>query len=97
VERLRALRDDPSVAFELRRRGRVSDELEAVRRDLKARQVLIPSLPYRPSGLADLPDGVLLEPGRLEIRFASPEELLTRLLALAQAMSEDFEQFADGI
>jgi hypothetical protein len=83
--------------FEVRRRGRVSDQLDAVRRDLKARQVPIASLPYRPSGLADLPPGVHLEPGRLEIRFGSAEELLTNLLALAQAMGEDFERLADGI
>jgi hypothetical protein len=95
VERLRVLRDDPLHQFEVRRRGRVADELEAVRRDLKARQVPIASLPYRPSGLGDLPTGVHLEPGRLEIRFASPEELLTNLLALAQAMGEDFERFAE--
>lgn len=96
VERLQALQADPDHQFEIQRRGRVSDELAAVRRDLKARQIPIASLPYRPSGLADLPPGVVLEHGRLEIRFDSPEELLTHLLALAQAMSEDFERFADG-
>ena len=97
VERLRVLRDDPTHQFELHRRRRVSDQLDAVRRDFKARQIPIASLPYRPSGLADLPPGVHLEPGRLEIRFGSPEELLTNLLALAQAIGEDFERFADGI
>jgi hypothetical protein len=95
VEKLRALQADPLHQFEVQRRGRVSDELEAVRRDLKARQVPIASLPYCPSSLSDLPAGVSLEPGRLEIRFTSPEELLTNLLALAQAMGEDFERFAE--
>jgi hypothetical protein len=97
VERLKVLREDPEHQFELRRRGRVSEELQAVRRDWKARQVPIASLPYCSSGLADLPPGVHLEPGRLEIRFGSPEELLTNLLALAQAMGEDFERFVDSI
>jgi hypothetical protein len=97
LERLRDLREDPEHQFEVRRRGRVSDQLDAVRRDLRARQVPIASLPYRPSDLGDLPAGVHLEPGRLEIRFTSPEELLTNLLALAQAMGEDFERFADSI
>lgn len=95
VARLRQIQADPNHQFEVRRRERVSGELAALRRDLKARQVPIASLPSRPAGLSDLPPGVHLEPGRLEIRFASPEELLTHLLALAQAISEDFERFAE--
>lgn len=95
MERLRALRADPGHQAEVRRRDRVAAQLAAARRDGKARQVRIeaPVEPVR--SIAGLPAGVHLEPGRLEIRFGRPEELLTHLVALAQAISEDFERFAD--
>ncbi len=41
--------------------------------------------------LSGLPAGVLVQPGRIEVRFA--KEALTRLYALAQALVNDFEYF----
>ena len=37
--------------------------------------------------------GLLVEPGRIEVRFAEAKEALTRLYALAQALVNDFEDF----
>ena len=43
--------------------------------------------------LSGLPAGLLVEPGRIEVRFAEAKEALTRLYALAQALGNDFEDF----
>src|ERR1035438_304812 len=43
--------------------------------------------------LPDLPAGVSLSAGALHIQFQSPEELLSQLFALAQAIANDYEAF----
>ena len=43
--------------------------------------------------LAGLPDGVSVEPGRIEARFSSAQDAVGRLFALAQALTNDYEQF----
>ena len=39
------------------------------------------------------PDGVVVEPGRIEVRFGEPSEALTALHALAQALIADYDGF----
>ena len=95
MERLEQLRVDPDHQMEVRRRDRVEDQLAVVRQAWKARQVPIAAPERAAEGLADLPAGVHLEAGRLEIRFETPEQLLTHLVSLAQAISEDYERFAE--
>jgi hypothetical protein len=95
IERLQALQADPDHQIEVRRRDRVDAHLAAVRRDWKARQVVIEAPARMSAGIAGLPEGVHLEAGRLEIRFETPAELLTHLVSLAQAISEDFDRFAE--
>ena len=43
--------------------------------------------------LADLPDGVLVERGRIEVRFDGAEDALARLYSLAQALGNDIGRF----
>ena len=43
--------------------------------------------------LSGLPAGVTVEPGRIEVRFRSATEAVGRLFALAQALTNDYEQF----
>ena len=43
--------------------------------------------------LAGLPDGVTVEPGRIEVRFRGATDAVGRLFALAQALTHDYEQF----
>ena len=43
--------------------------------------------------LSGLPDGVLVEPGRIEVRFSGAQDAVGRLFALAQALTNDYEQF----
>jgi hypothetical protein len=42
---------------------------------------------------ANLPPGVHLGPGRIIVEFTSPQHALEKLLALAMAISNDFERF----
>ena len=43
--------------------------------------------------LAGLPEGVSVEPGRIEVRFSGAQDAVGRLFALAQALTNDYEQF----
>ena len=43
--------------------------------------------------LSGLPDGVSVEPGRIEVRFSGAKDAAGRLFALAQALTNDYEQF----
>ena len=46
----------------------------------------------RRTRLAGLPDGVSVEPGRIEGRFSGAKDAVGRLFALAQALTHDYEQ-----
>ena len=43
--------------------------------------------------LSGLPAGVSVEPDRIEVRFSSAKDAVGRLFALAQALTNDYEQF----
>ena len=43
--------------------------------------------------LSGLPEGVSVEPGRIEVRFNGAKDAVGRLFALAQALTNDYEQF----
>ena len=43
--------------------------------------------------LSGLPAGVTVEPDRIEVRFSSAKDAVGRLFALAQALTNDYEQF----
>jgi hypothetical protein len=43
--------------------------------------------------LSGVPPGVGLEPGQLTVQFATPVELLEKLFALSQILTNDYEAF----
>ena len=47
----------------------------------------------REARLSGLPDGVSVEPGRIEVRFRGAQDAVGRLFALAQALTHDYERF----
>jgi len=96
IAKLQSLRDGENSQFEIRRRDRLSDQLNRLRRDLKARQVRIEAT-QPVELLASLPPAIRLTPGRLEIRFTTAAELLTLLLSLGQAMTNDYHRFAEAV
>lgn len=81
---------------ERQRLDRLTAELERVRRQTFAHRVAVP-LPTREVEWKTLPEGIRLEPGRLEIQFQSGEQLLGMLLELAQAVAGDLAQFQAAI
>ena len=47
----------------------------------------------RAARLSGLPAGVTVEAGRIEVRFSGAQDAVGRLFALAQALTNDYEQF----
>ena len=72
------------------RREKVVTEIRRAR--LTGIRVAVPveALEARLSGL---PEGVAVEPGRIEVRFSGAKDAVGRLFALAQALTNDYEQF----
>jgi hypothetical protein len=94
IQRLQELASGAEFEFEVCRRERLGEYLEDMRRQRRAIQVRFPVAREAFSRkVRDLPDGVLLRPGRLEVDFKGTEDLLTKLFDLAQAASNDFERF----
>ncbi len=89
IAQLEALSDGTDFQQDRTRRRRVAAMATELQRDWAARQTPIspPSSPVR--GFGDLPEAVRLEESRVEIRFASHEELLTHLLTLVRALARE--------
>jgi hypothetical protein len=91
---LELIRDSPDFKMEWQRKERLAERLDGIRRLKPGALVAIATDPEGISQrLPDLPAGVGLSPGALHIQFQSPEELLSKLFALAQAIANDYEAF----
>ncbi len=79
---------------ERKRHERLAEKLQEMRRLQSARRVAIP-VPETVSAsrLKNLPAGMRIRPGRLEVDFSGPEDLLAKLYALSQAVMNDYEEF----
>ena len=90
LRQLRRPRTRVAVRREATRRDRVVTALRQAR--LTGIRVAVPreALDARLSGL---PDGVSVEPGRIEVRFRGAKDAVGRLFALAQALTHDYERF----
>lgn len=82
---LERMLQDPSVAEEQRRHERVIDRIVELKAEAAARAVKIVLPDVKPSG--ELPDGVWLQPGLLNITFQSGQQLLERLFLLARVLA----------
>ena len=92
IARLRGLHAGEDARYERRRLQRLDRTLALLARDLRARQVPLAAIPDC-GGFSGLPPSLRLRPGRLEVDFATPEELLARLFELSQAIAQDYESF----
>ena len=90
LRQLRRHRKRAAFRGEETRRERVVTAIRKAR--LTGIRVAVPveALEARLSGL---PDGVSVEPGRIEVRFSGAKDAVGRLFALAQALTNDYEQF----
>jgi HEPN domain-containing protein len=103
-DRLRELQDHGPVEFERQRRHRLNLCLEEARQQARYRSIVIEPpraqspAPQSVSAAGDslhaLPEGVELRAGHLSVTFASPVELLQKLMSLARAIGEDWNQYA---
>lgn len=96
LARLEAMRAGERFYFERRRREKLVEGLDRIRKDRQAARVRIPvdPEPALSAAPAGLPSGVRLEPGRLTVQFQDVQELLGKLYGIAQAAAADFSGFA---
>lgn len=95
VARLRQLAEGEEGSYEVERRRKVAGILHRLREERVEQPQLLVEAPVRVINqeFADLPPGIHLEPGRVTVEFRQPQEALEKLLALAMAISNDFDGF----
>ena len=94
IDQLQRLAEGEEFQMEQRRKERLNDTIDQLRRHQAAARVKIPVPPHGYSlKMAELSAGVSLEPGHLHIEFSGTEDLLTKLYGLSQAASHDFDRF----
>ena len=94
IAQLEVLQNGDGFHQESRRRLRLEETVERMRRHAVAARVKIPVEPaVLDTRIHALPAGIRLEPGSLSVAFRDPQELLQRLFALSQAIANDFECF----
>ena len=92
--KLKSVAGGDSFTWEATRRRKLEGYLTAAREELRTRGVrLAVSEGAWQRDLADLPDGIRLGKGRLEVRFDTAEQMLGLLFELAQAVAGDLERF----
>ena len=90
--------DGEEFQNEIRRKERLDESINQLRRSQAGARVKIPVLPEMLKGeVAGLSSGIALEPGHLHIEFSGTEDLLTKLYELSQAAANDFDRFQAAI
>jgi len=81
--------------YELRRRRKLAKVIVQLRKERIEQPQLLVDAPVQivNQEFDDLPGGVRLEPGRITITFDQPQQALEKLLALAMAITNDFDRF----
>ena len=90
LRQLRRHRTRAAFRGEAARRERLLTELRTAR--LTGIRVAVP-VEALEGRLASLPEGVNVARDRIEVRFSGAQEAVARLYALAQALTNDYEQF----
>lgn len=94
IAHLKRLAAGDEAHYERRRRQRLAQVLEGLRQAALTQPKVLVEAPtaMRQQEFANLP-GVSVSPGAISITFSSPNEALQRLLALAMAIGNDFNEF----
>ena len=90
LQQLKKHRGRAAFRIEEERRARLAAELRKAR--LTGYRFKVP-VEVMSAKLANLPEGVSVERGRIEVRFEGAEDALARLYALAQALGNDLTRF----
>ena len=95
IAHLRQLAESDDGLYEAHRRRKVAEVLESCRKDRMEQPRLLVEAPVQVMNqeFDNLPSGVHIEGGRITVEFDQPQQALEKLLALAMAISNDFERF----
>ncbi len=94
LRQLEAREAGAEFAISQRRRQRLVDSLEKMRRHRAAVTVHIPvENPAAARSVTSLPDGVCLRTDSLRLDFNGAEDCLCKLFEVARAIADDFESF----
>lgn len=99
IIRLQQIAAGEEAFYEKRRRQKVASIIGQLRRERVERPQLIVEAPTAVVNqeFENLPSGVHLESGRITIEFEEPQQALEKLLALAMAISNDFDRFERSV
>ena len=90
LQQLKKHRGRAAFRVEEERRARLAAELQKARLTGVRFKVPVETMSAK---LSNLPDGVSVERGRIEVRFEGAEDALARLYTLAQALGNDLGRF----
>ena len=95
IAHLRRLAAGDAGFYERQRRHKVATTLAQLQQERLERPQLLVEAPVQvlTQEFEGLPEGVRLEPGRITLSFDQPQHALEKLLALAMAISNDFQRF----
>jgi hypothetical protein len=95
VARLRRLAESDDGYYERQRRRKLSETLAKLQKERLEHPPLLVEAPGRivNQDIEKLPPGVRLDQGRITVEFDSAQQALEKLLALAMAISNDFDWF----
>ena len=95
LTRLARIAEGDEAFHEVERRRKVARLIENLRQERVEKPQLLVEAPTAVVNqeFENLPAGVRLEPGRITVEFAEPQQGLEKLLALAMAISNDFDLF----
>ena len=94
IAHLRRLVQGEEFEREVRRKERLGQAIEQLRRQRAAESVRIPVPPeVFNQKMAELPETIRLEPGHLHVEFDGTEDLVTKLYQIAVAASNNFSLF----
>jgi hypothetical protein len=99
IAHLRRLEEGEEGHYERHRRRRLALVLAELQKERLERPQLLVEAPIEVMAqeLESLPAGVRLEPGRITVTFDHPQQALEKLLALAMAISNDFDRFEQRV
>ena len=95
IARLRRLAQGDDGYYEIERRRKIARVLDRLRQERIEQPQLLVEAPVSAvqQEFDYLPPGIRLEPGRVTVEFTEPREALEKFLALAMAISNDFDRF----
>jgi hypothetical protein len=95
VAQLRRLAAGDDVHYERQRRRKVAEILGSLQ--TQPRLLIEAPVAVASQEFENLPEGVHLAPGRITVSFDQPQQALEKLLALAMAISNDFDRFERAV